>query len=135
MGDVIASIALRTPGRRMKRLTAYFDSGSPYTFISEAAANRIGEPWELPEPLRFHGLGGGKFFSRHAIHLTIILKGYPCYHTAYVISEGVIKEDILIGHDFMQNFNIGLDIRRRKIKIDVSSLKRAQLIRSVAAGQ
>lgn len=131
MGDIIEMLAIRTRGRKTTRLNAYFDNGSPHTFICEDVAEKVGQVWELSEPKRFHGMGNGKFLSRKAILLDIMLRGYPCYQMAFVVSRSVIDDDLLIGHDFMQKYNIGLDPKRRKIVLDTMSLKRAQKIRRV----
>lgn len=108
----------------------YFDSGSPYTFIKESVAGRLGYLHELGEPKSFGGLGNGHFLARTIGHFDVRLLEFWCSDHAYVVDDWVLEEncDMLVGHGFMQVFNIRLDPRRRRVILDRISLKSAQRV-------
>ncbi len=131
MGNIIEKIKVKSLiSRKPDELEVYFDSGSPFTFISEKKAKKLGGVMKLPQPSGFSGLGNGKFSSKAIIELQFNLLGIWCKHLVYVTPEDVTgDEDILCGHDFMQVYDIKLDLKNKKIIINKKSLLRAQIVR------
>ena len=131
MGDVIENIKIKSiTSKKPAELKIYFDSGSPFTFISDKKANQLGGTMKLPQPSGFSGLGNGKFKSKNLIEIRFNLLNIWCKHVAYVVSNDITgKEDIICGHDFMQVYDIKLDMKKRKIILNKDSLLRAQIVR------
>lgn len=79
----------------------------------------------------FGGLGNGKFHASHIMSLEVRLLNIWCRHYAYVVDDQVLEEgkDLLVGHDFMQKFNVRLDWEREDVLLNRASLKRAQKVR------
>ena len=136
MGDVIKVFPVRS-SRHEKPvpLRMYFDSGSPYTFIRMAAARRFRGLSTLPEPMDFAGLGEGRFYASHGLFFEVRLLIHWCRHSAYVVDDEILAEDydVLVGHDFMQKFNVGLSPKKRDVVLDPSSLRLAQTVRRTLA--
>ena len=132
MGDIALSLAVKTaPRQRSRRLTLYFDTGSRRTFIRDDVARRLGNVSPLKVPISFTGLGDGGFQCAAVMSLYVRLKGIWCEHLALVASRRDLDDEVLVGHDFMQIYNIRLDPKKRAILLDKASLVRAQRIRSV----
>jgi hypothetical protein len=132
MGDVICAFPVRSGrGEKPRRLRLYFDSGSPYTFIKRSACRGFANVFRLARHEDFGGLGNGRFSARAFIHLEIQLLGIWCRHAAYVVDDAVLTEDedLLVGHDFTQKFNVDIASRRRRVILHRSSLRRAQIVR------
>ncbi|MFQ6056424.1 MAG: aspartyl protease family protein [Methanosarcinales archaeon] len=131
MGDIIKLIKVKS--ERDVDLNLYFDSGSPFTFVGIEAANRLGGMHKLSTPVPFSGIGDRQFSATHIIHIEVKLLDIWCKHLAYVVPDEVIgsENDILIGHDFMQRYDIMLDPKARDIILDRTALLRAQMIRLV----
>ena len=127
MGDVIVNMPVKSAHRdRARTLPLYFDSGSFHTFVREDVAETLGHALPLPSPEVFHGLGDGRFTARQAIRLLICIKQVWCTYMAWVGPTNAMSEGILIGHDFMQGYNIRLHPKRRSIIVSVEDLKRAR---------
>lgn len=134
MGDVIKLLPVRSyRGEKEKRLRFYFDSGSPYTFIKETKAKKFKDIIKLSVPQTFTGLGNGNFKATHIMHIEVKLLGFWCRHYCYVVSDLTLEEDedLLVGHDFMQKFDIRLNLKKRDIILNKTSLKRAQKVRNL----
>ncbi len=131
MGDVIENIKVKSDiSKKPEVLSIYFDSGSPFTFISEKKATKLKGLMNLPKPHSFSGLGNGKFKSNNVIELWFNLLGIWCSHITYVVTDKITgNEDILCGHDFMQLYNVHLDLKKKRIILDKNSLLRAQIVR------
>lgn len=135
MGNVIKKLNVRSyETEKDKSLFLYFDSGSPYTFIKKSIALQFKEVLKLKVPKKFDGLGNGSFEGTHIMHLEIKLLEFWCSHYAYVVSDEILEEDedLLVGHDFMQKFDIKLDLKKKDIILNKASLKRAQVVRKIA---
>ena len=131
MGDVIKVLPIRSyKGERKKMLRLYFDSGSPYTFIKENKAKMFKDIIKLTVPGIFTGLGNGTFSATHIMHLEVNLLGFWCRHYCYVVNDKILDEDLLVGHDFMQKFDIMINLKKKDIILNEASLKRAQKVRS-----
>ncbi len=136
MGDVIKSFPVRSNDREKSiRIRLYFDSGSPFTFITRSAAFRFRDVFPLSRPSGFHGLGQGRFVARDLLNMEVRMAGYWCRHPAYVVDDAVLddKYDVLVGHDFMQKFNVGLAPRRRAVVLDRGAIRMAQTVHCARA--
>ncbi len=132
MGDVIRAFPVRTfDGEKPRRLRLYFDTGSPYTFIKQSACRGFRAVYALPKPKSFGGLGDGKFFAPQGAFLEVRLLGIWCSHAAYVVPDEVLEEryDLLVGHDFMQKFDVNIASQKRDVILDRGALKMAQTVR------
>jgi len=133
MGDIIENIKIKSIiSKKPDELKVYFDSGSPFTFISELKAEKLGGVMNMTDPVDFDGLGNGKFYSSRVILLWLNLLGIWCRHLTFVVDKDITgNEDVLCGHDFMQVFDIKLDLKKRKIILNKKSLQRAQIVRII----
>ena len=133
MGNIIEKIKTKSIiSKKPKELEIYFDSGSPFTFISEPKADKLGGVMNLTDPVDFDGLGNGKFYSSRIILLWFNLLGIWCRHLTFVVDKDITgNEDILCGHDFMQVYDIKLDLKKRKIILNKNNLLRAQIVRII----
>lgn len=129
MGDVIVTLRVKSStGSRARALPLYFDSGASTTLVREDTARRLGNVLSLREPTVFRGLGNGRFRSSKAVQILVRIQGVWCAYLAYVVPQAAMDEAVIIGHDFMQKFNIRLDPRGRKILADRRDLKRGQRV-------
>jgi len=116
MGDIILKAKLKTKEHgEEKEGILYFDTGSPKTFIREDKANELGNIMKLPQPVEFNALGDGKFHCQAVIQLYVKLEDVWCRHLCYLASTKDIDTEILIGHDFMQKFDITLNVKKRQV--------------------
>ncbi len=129
MGDIIKNFEVRSINS--KKLNLYFDAGSSLTFIKHTVAKELGGLLALPRKIKLKGLGEGEFEVTHLMNLEIKLLDVWCMHPVYVVEDWVLDKDydILVGHDFMQRFEIKLDPLHREIIIDKNALLRAQRIK------
>ncbi|MEW6095608.1 MAG: hypothetical protein AB1567_03660 [bacterium] len=128
MGDITLKTRLKTKEQEQEGIL-YFDTGLPETFIREDKANELGNIMKLPQPVEFNALGDGKFHCNAVIQLYVKLEDVWCRHLCYVASIKDIDTEILIGHDFMQKFDINLNVKKRQVIINQKSLLMAQRIR------
>ena len=134
MGDVIKRLEIRSyEGEKEKRKRLYFDSGSSYTFAKKTVGQKFKEILKLEVPKKFSGLGNGSFEADSIMHLEVRLLGFWCSHYAYVVEDEILEEDedLLVGHDFMQKFDVKLDLKNKSLILNRASLKRAQKVRKI----
>lgn len=132
MGDIIQSFRVRSGGRgRGTPLRLYFDTGTWRTFVKESVASRLGHLMELAEPHHFGALGDGRFESRALVHFEVRILDVWCDDVGYVVADGVLDDgyDILIGHGFMQGYDLRLHPLERRIIADRAALKRPSRVR------
>src|SRR5437899_2326162 len=125
MGDVIKKIRVRsTPRETARLLNVYFDTGSPRTFVKESVALPMKDIAELSYPRIFHGLGDGQFSSSYIIQLEFKLLDLWVPHLCYVVPDATLdpRYDILLGHDFMQIYDIRVHPKKKEVKIDKEAL-------------
>lgn len=129
MGDLIRPFPVRSgPGEKPRRLRLYFDSGSPYTFISRSAASGFLNLFDLSPPVTFLRHGGGRFAVHALVPVEVKLLGYWCRHAAYVVEDrwmGPIR-DLRVGFDFMLNYDVRIDRRRHHLVLNRDALRQAQ---------
>lgn len=132
MGDIIKTYQVRSSeGEKARRARLYFDTGSPWTFVKESLVSGMREVARLTVPRPFRGLGSGSFCATHTVQLEVLMKGMWVPHLCYVVPDGVLDEDyeVLLGHDFMQRYDIHLETRRRKVLVEKSRLRMALVIK------
>lgn len=132
MGDVIRTFPVRTyEGEKPRRLKLYFDTGSPKTFIKKSACRGLKDIFTLSKPMAFGGLGNGRFLAAQVANLEVRMLGIWCRHAAYVVPDEVLEKryDLLVGHDFMQNFDVAIAPKKRDLVLDRGALKMAQTVR------
>jgi hypothetical protein len=120
-------------GKKSVKLTFYFDSSSPYTFIHKNAGERVGNLILLPEPEVFSRLGNVSFQSSEILLMHIKLLNFWCRQIAYVVDQDVLEPtyDILAGHDFMQLYGITLYPEKGDVEIDPRRVSLSQKVRKV----
>ncbi|MBI3099439.1 MAG: hypothetical protein HYY93_14605 [Planctomycetes bacterium] len=138
MGDVIRAFPVRsTKGERSRRLRLYFDTGSPYTFVKRSACAGMRDVFRLSRPADFGGLGNGHFEARDGMFMEVRLLGFWCRHYAYVVEDKELDliYDVLVGHDFIQKFDISLRSRRggKGVVLDRETLLMSQRVRAVSS--
>ncbi len=132
MGDIIKAFPVRSASSEKPRfLKFYFDTGSPRTFIKQSAASGMKGLAKLPDAMVFHGLGNGKFKAGSMLSIEIRLLGIWVPHLCYVLSDEILDPDydILLGHDFMQIYDIQIQPKQREVLIRKNSLKLALKVR------
>jgi hypothetical protein len=125
-------VSVHPSGVKAVKLTFYFDSGSPHTFIHKSAGLKLGSLIPLPEEEVFSGLGDGSFKSSQILLMHIKLLDFWCRQIAYMVDEGVLEQtyDVLAGHDFMQAYGIKLHPEKGDIEIDKRRVSLSQKIRT-----
>lgn len=133
MGDVVKVRWVRsTELDKPRRLKLYFDTGSSVTLIRKSACVGFAGVYALPKPRKFRGVGDGRFYGTHIVDMEIRLLGVWCLHPAYVVDDEAFpgNEHVLIGHDFMQRFDIKIDLKRRRIIANRETLESSRIIRA-----
>lgn len=133
MGNVIKVFMVKSsPKEKPQRLRLNFDTGSPITFVKESAASKFANVFDLAEPESFGGLGFGKFKATRYMLIHVKLLEYWCRHSAFVVDDLVLDSgyDILIGHDFMQVFDITIRTKKRNdgVILNPTALRLAQTV-------
>ena len=134
MGDVIREFPVRSGTRERSRpLKLYFDTGSPFTFVKRSVAHDFVNFSLLGRPVSFGGLGNGRFLARAVVHIEVKMLGYWCRHVAYVVEDETLgsRYDLLIGHDYMQRFDVTVRTRnrRRGVVLHREAIELAQSVR------
>lgn len=132
MGDIIKSFPVRSASAEKPRLLKfYFDTGSPRTFIKQSATNGMRGLAKLPDPKTFHGLGNGHFKAGFMASIEIRLLGIWVPHLCYVLPDEILDPDydILLGHDFVQIYDIQINPRQKDILIRKNALRMALKVR------
>jgi hypothetical protein len=136
VSDIIKTYQARsTPKERSRKLRFIYDSGSPWTFVKKSVAMRMKAVLELPEPRIFSGLGDGRFSGTHIMQLEIKLLDIWVHNLCYIVDDEVLepKYDVLIGHDFIQRYDIVLKPKKRDVVISRDSLLMGLRVRKVDA--
>lgn len=134
MGDVIKNYFVKSKEKEKPNLFSfYFDTGSPRTFVKESKVKNMIGLSKLPSPYKFSGLGNGSFYATHSLHIQVRLLGIWVPHFCYVVSDEVLDDDydVLLGHDFMQIYDITLKPREKKVIIKKEALRRALKVREI----
>lgn len=132
MSDIIKKFVSRSvPAEKSRLLRFYFDTGSPRTFVKQSVASAMKDISKLYKPEIFHGLGDGDFYATHIVRLQIKLLGLWVPHLCFVVPDEVLDPnyDVLLGHDFMQIYDIQVRPKQNKIIIKKESLKMALKVR------
>jgi hypothetical protein len=138
MGDVIKAYSVRsTAGEKAREARLYFDTGSSWTFVKSGTAEGLKGVFRLPAPVPFRGLGNGVFHATHAAQLEVRMAGIWVPHLCYVVPDNVLEPsyDVLLGHDFMQRYDVHLESKRRRVLVDKERLRMALRVRSETSGR
>jgi predicted aspartyl protease len=119
VGLIVREVMVRgSRGRR--KLQALFDTGSTKSFIRASITGCLGEPVELPEPEKYE-MARGAFRTRKGSVVSIALSGRRLTGL-FRVADG-LTEDLIVGADFLQEWHIRLDPRRRRIILDPKALR------------
>jgi hypothetical protein len=132
MADIIKSFPVRSsPKEKSHKLKCYFDSGSPRTFVKYSAVADMSNLAPLSTEAKFYGLGNGGFYATHFIYFEVKLLDIWVMYLCYVVPDDVLGEeyDVLLGHDFMQIYDIQLKPRQREVVIRREALNLALKVR------
>ena len=132
MGDIIISLPTRSvTGKKPRAFRLYFDTGSPRTFVKESVARNLKEFAKLSKPIIFSGLGDGSFKAISIMSLEIRLLNIWVPHLCYVVKDKVLdpEYDVLLGHDFMQIYDIQVKPKQKDIIVRREALKMALKVR------
>lgn len=135
MGDIVKKYQVRSSAKeKPKTLRLYFDTGSPRTFIKQSIALNMKDVAELSYPKIFHGLGNGEFSATHIISLEVKLLNMWVPHLCYVVPDEVLDPnyDILLGHDFMQIYDIHVKPKRGEVVMTKEALRMAMRVRAIS---
>lgn len=130
--EIVKSYQVRSAdGERPRRLRFLFDTGTIHTFVKLGALRGMRNVAKLHVPKRFGGLGDGAFQATHIVDLEILLLGYWCHQTAYVVPDKVLEGyyDVLARADFMQVYSIRLDPKRHAVALNRTAIKFSQRVR------
>lgn len=134
MGDIIKSFKTRSAITEKSRLIKfYFDTGSPRTFVKQSVALKMREVTKLSYPEIFSGLGNGSFKATHILRIQIKLKDVWVPHLCYVVDDEVLEPnyDVLLGHDFMQVYDIQVKPKQKEVVVKKESLKMGLKVRRI----
>ena len=101
------------------QVNALFDTGSTDSLVREDLAGKIGPFSELEEPKTFHAIRD-TFKVREAIFAGLKI-GRHKMGVAPAIVAG-LTEELIIGTDVMQRYNIKLEPKRHRIILDPEAL-------------
>ena len=135
MGDIIKRFSARSgSGEKSMPLRFYFDTGSPRTFVKKSTASRMKGVAAIPQPQAFWGLGDGQFKATHIVSLEVKLLDIWVPHLCYVVPDKVLDPgyDVLLGHDFMQIYDIESRPRQKDVSIRKDALRMALNVRSLS---
>ncbi|MBI5214560.1 MAG: retroviral-like aspartic protease [Ignavibacteriae bacterium] len=132
MGDIIIKYQIRShPEEKPKNVRCYFDTGSSRTFVKHSIASHLVGTRELSHPRAFFGFGNGSFIATDMIEVEFKLLNLWVPHLCYVVPDETLDPDydVLVGHDFMQIYDVHLLLKDRKVLIQKNALKMALRIR------
>lgn len=133
MNYVTDRLALRASpkqnGGKGADLVAAFDTLCPWTMIAwSPAAKMRGRHGRtlvpLDEPKPFAGAGGGRFRAEHRQIMHACFEGVWMPLDAWVIPDGLIGFDLIVGNDWMEHYAIGVFPKESRIQVDPERLRR-----------
>jgi len=102
-------------------LEALFESGASACFVREDVARELGPILKAPFPLSFT-LGNEESVTAEQIAVLYLqLRGHNLWHTFFVVPR--LPYSLIIGADFLQRWNIGLDPVGEELIVDEKALK------------
>ncbi len=92
------------------------------------------EVLKLSVPDVFRSLGDGRFKASSMARIEVQMLGLWVPHLCYVVPDEVLDPDyeILLGHDFMQIYDIRINPKRRDIIVRKNALMMALKVRNTA---
>ncbi|MBI2898707.1 MAG: retroviral-like aspartic protease [Planctomycetes bacterium] len=106
--------------RGKKTVFALFDSGASKSLIRRDLARDLGPLVELPEPERFE-MVRGRFIVRDGCVASVGLGRAKPAHLFRAVER--LSEDLIVGADFLQQWDVRLEPRRKKIVLDPRALR------------
>lgn len=110
MGIIERSLVVE--GKKSQRVTAFFDSGSSFSIVSNKIVSKL-QPLKVVNASVEVELGDGsklRLGKRVLLNVRMNKRDFPFYfHT------GDIPDDLLIGVDFLQKFGHTLEFKKDKI--------------------
>jgi len=116
MGDITQSLLIRF--RRKKRVKALFDSGAQTSFIREDIAKHIGA---VSLDKVYYTLPDGSRAKGKLTNFFVQIQNK--YSSINAIITPHIKEQLIIGSDFMQDNNLILDLAKEKYRFPKTAPK------------
>lgn len=108
-----------TGSRKRKRVAALFDTGSTHTMIREDVAKELAPINELDEPITFKAAKGA-FSVRGGIFASLWLGKHRIFISPPAVAG--LTEEMIVGTDVLQHYNIRLDIKRHRVILDPRAL-------------
>ena len=100
-----------------KELEGLFDSGSTYSCIKRALAEKLGKIDSLSEPLKFDTAEEGENVeAKEHMSLIFYLNGYRFSDEFMIIPK--LSEEVIIGASTMQKWRFKLDFENEDVIID-----------------
>lgn len=119
MGLIAKRLTLHGSDRK-RSLDALFDTGSTKSFIRADVAKGLGPNVELPEPKKFE-MARGVLKVREGLVADVAIGRHRLTHL-FLVVDG-LTEELIIGADFLQEWHIRLEPRRRRIILDPKALR------------
>lgn len=91
------------------RVTALIDTGSDLTLMRDECYSRIGAPGLQIGGITFRGIGSGNIRTRGSFRGDIDVDGGSYPIMAHVVSNALLKYDLLIGADFLSKANVAIN--------------------------
>ncbi len=101
-------------------VTALFDTGSTHSLVREDIARGIADLDDLPEPKEYQ-LAVGSIVARKGVFADVVLQGKRLTIGLKVVKG--LTEELILGVDFMQTWQIRLDPRRHRATVDPRALR------------
>lgn len=112
---------LRVIGRKGERkVEALFDTGSTHSLIRSSIAHEIGEPEGLPEPKTYQAVVGC-VTAREGIFADIVIRGKRLTMGLKIVPD--LSEELIVGADFMQLWNLRLEPKHHRVILDPKALR------------
>ena len=106
-------------GRKSEEVSALFDTGAKFTYISDSVGKGLGfTPYKAPREVQLAVKGGrGRVLGEMSLIFEVDGCEMPLPVQAYVVED--LAEEAIIGTNFMEGFEIELDLKEGR-----ASLKR-----------
>ena len=100
-----------------QKVQALIDSGARYSLMTSALSNQVEVELNKQDKVTIAGYGNGREVTEGSIIEKINLSGLNFKHKFHVLSDKSIKNDMILGLDFLLNHGVTLDLRNRKVKL------------------
>ncbi len=115
MGEISEKIRL-VGSKGEVEVTAIFDSGATYSFVSHEVAEQVAVVETLPEPMSFATAKAGTTVeAQSAIRTNFYIDGVR-YSDEFLVLDDM-TEELIIGASTMQKWGIKLDMEHEKVEL------------------